>query len=213
MSLSPLLDAVTNDLPRYAPAYAAARARLSVLAPYPTTDALLGALKRSARTENKGELVELLHTQAPAHPLWNALLVATFAPMLMRLRQRSRRPDEADADQDQAVLLAFLDAIRTVKPSVHSAKGLVWKTQRAVFDRTRADREAPPTVARAAPRRRRATSPASSACTTTPRTRRRRASGADAARPETPSRSFASLTTDPETVRFQNNPNERKPPP
>jgi hypothetical protein len=45
--------------------------------------------------------------QAP-HPLWSSLLALAFAPMLLRLRSRLRRPDDTDLDQE--VLQAFLES-------------------------------------------------------------------------------------------------------
>jgi hypothetical protein len=147
MFLSNLLDDVKKDLARHAKAYAASRARLPLLAAYATTDDLLSALRRGAKGEDKGEIVALLvrEAQAGEHPLWSALLVAAFTPFLVRLRRRSQRPDEADEDQDQVVLLAFLDAVREVPPGEHVAMALRWKTEGKVFGRTRDDRLAPET--------------------------------------------------------------------
>jgi hypothetical protein len=61
-------------------------------------------------------LVEALlrrHQKAP-HPLWQAMLVAAFEPMLRRMRARGRDSRE---DHEQRILLAFLQALAAVRSS------------------------------------------------------------------------------------------------
>ena len=89
----------------------------------------------------------LVQEQAqPPHPLWSSLLALAFAPMLLRLRSRLRRPDDADLDQE--VMLAFLESAVRVPQSTepwHVAICLRRATERRVFDHMRKVVRAPVT--------------------------------------------------------------------
>jgi hypothetical protein len=149
MPISDTLDAVrTQTLRRHVSAYAAARAHLPLLATYATAEDLLGALQRASGVNSKRKLLRLLVEQAQStkHPLWEGLLLAAFTPMLVKLRKRSARPDVAEEDQDEVVLLAFLNAVQTIRPEKFPALGLFWATARTIFDRTRQDRRSPETA-------------------------------------------------------------------
>jgi hypothetical protein len=127
--------------------YEAARPRHRALAPYETPASLLSALTRSAPPLDvleRDALIAALVTenQRAPQPIWQSLLLVAFERMLFRLRRRlgGRRDDE---DLDQRVLLAFLNALRSVRVSSYVALGIRWAAEGEVFASRRAELRAP----------------------------------------------------------------------
>jgi hypothetical protein len=118
MTLSLLLRAVPVTVARHEATFGKARETEPAFAPYATATALLGALAPQsplpvAERQPLAQAV-LRHHQTAMHPLWQALLVGAFEPVLRRLSRYARGSKE---DHDQQVLLAFLQALRKVRPS------------------------------------------------------------------------------------------------
>jgi hypothetical protein len=103
------LDATAR---RHESAFQAARATDPALAPYPTATALLHALaskSKSPMAERQAVVPALVRLhQSTRHPLWQALLLRAFEPLLFGLRERERC---TAGDRDQRILTAFLEAL------------------------------------------------------------------------------------------------------
>ncbi len=110
MSISLSLASIEQKLSQHNGQYATARTTRPALAAYATPTALLQALDAKATTTESeryalvAAIVAAHH--AKPHAVWTSLLLLGFAPMLHRLRGQFR-----DADRDQRVLLAFMEAI------------------------------------------------------------------------------------------------------
>jgi hypothetical protein len=118
------------------------RATQPALARYPTTAALLSALSLDSPLPlgDRQELVRALVTlhRTTNHPLWPAILLHTFRPMLLSLRARDRGSKE---DRDSRIMLAFLQALaRTPLAGQPVFIALRRATERAVFQVVRAQR-------------------------------------------------------------------------
>jgi hypothetical protein len=140
--LSSLATTIRN--PKYTAEYVRVRAFERVLEPYEAPTALADALAKAPQLTDERQLVvrALLraHQGSPVkHPLWQALLLRAFEPMLKRLRGGLR----ADSDDcDQQVLLAFLEAIARINPDASAIFLTVRRaTARRVFGELRAERE------------------------------------------------------------------------
>ena len=142
MALSIVFQSLQTQLPRFEAHYANAHLRRPTLRAFPTTTALVAALEQHspvpASTKCAAIADVLAEHRAHPHPLWPALLVLAFAPMLHRLRTRvgGRR---IDADRDQRVVMAFLEAVDTVRvenAGAFAAAALKRATERAVFAKT-----------------------------------------------------------------------------
>jgi hypothetical protein len=136
MSLS-ILNQVQHEVRRHPLAYAEARERHAALAPYATVEAILARVNPSVHGEagEKSALLCALVTEAQRtrHPLWTALLLTAFAPMLRTIRRRTIPcSGETPDDVEQRVVGGFLQAVQTVKPA-HARLGLRWATQRAAW--------------------------------------------------------------------------------
>ena len=134
-SIKTALDSLELSLSRHQSHYAAARGRLASLATFTTAKELVAALHQSSplREAARYDAIAALlreHRTNP-HPLWSALLILAFAPMLRQLRSRLGYP--RDEDRDQRVLLAFVEAMATVRPDVYAAVALTRATKKAVF--------------------------------------------------------------------------------
>ncbi|MGD0527719.1 MAG: hypothetical protein ABSE49_21480 [Polyangiaceae bacterium] len=118
MTLSLVLQTVPITARRHDATFQAARATERAFAPYATAAALLVPLAPESPLPlaERQALVQavLRRQQAAPHPLWQAMLVAAFAPMLRRMR---RRGGEAREDREQRVLCAFLQALAVVRSS------------------------------------------------------------------------------------------------
>lgn len=102
-----------EEAQRYTAVYAAGLARQPALAPYASPPALLAFLEGRTTNDRLAVLAALTAEQhAAPHPLWQALLLVAFEPMLLALRARLGRP--RDEDLDQQVILAFLSTVRSV---------------------------------------------------------------------------------------------------
>ena len=145
-TLTRSLAQIKTTLSRPSTLYAAARPRHRALAPYETPLSLLAAFTRATPALDVLERDALLgalvteNNRAPA-PLWQSLLLAAFERMLLRIRRRLGRP--RDEDLDQRVLLAFLNALRSVRASSYVALAIRWATEGEVFAGRRAERKAP----------------------------------------------------------------------
>ena len=126
-----------------------ARPTQPAFAPHRTTAALLAALSldSSLPLGDRQELVRALVTlhRSTRHPVWSALLLLAFRPMLLSLRARDCGPKD---DRDARILAAFLQAIactplagQPVFIALHRA------TARAVCQAVRAQRVHAETVA------------------------------------------------------------------
>jgi hypothetical protein len=116
MSLFATIDQLKTTFARADQAYARGRARHTALAPYDSASAALAAIDRGSRLSAGKQDAVLFAVieemrQGPCS-LWQALLVVAFAPMLVGIRARMRRP-RCD-DLDQRVLIAFIEAARAV---------------------------------------------------------------------------------------------------
>ncbi len=150
MSLAILIKSLENDLSRNLPrnhvSFAETRARRPELSPFETVGDIQSALDSSSSltTNARRSLVAALveEAQTGTSALWSSVLVLAFAPMMHRLRSHIGRP--FDADLDSAVLVAFLSAVRTVRPGPFTSLALRWATEKAVLNGCRADRQLGP---------------------------------------------------------------------
>ncbi len=136
MSFSKYLTSLRHDVVRHAAAYPAARARHAALESLESPEHVLRALTFTSGTApevRNAIVVALLEEHRTSRsPLWQAMLITAFRPMLLNLRWRvGRKGDAADLDQD--VLLAFLGALRSVAPNHYAVAALRWATQKEVF--------------------------------------------------------------------------------
>jgi hypothetical protein len=127
---------------RYESTFHRARPTEPAFDPHATATALLVALSVDSPLPlgDRQELVRALVTlhRSTGHPLWSALLLHTFRPMLLSLRSRDRGSKE---DRDPRVLLAFLQALaRTRVAGQPVLIALRRATARALFQAVRAER-------------------------------------------------------------------------
>lgn len=150
LPLSELKPALLREArsPRHARAFEAARRRRPALASYPTPDAVLARLW----AQGEGAFVErdrltcalLAEERAHPAPLWCALLVLAYFPMLATLAGRLKRDRDRELDVDELVLHAFLDAAHALAAaglSEFSISRLRQVTRRGAFRRMREVRE------------------------------------------------------------------------
>jgi hypothetical protein len=141
MTLPLVLRTIPATVRRHEPTYQRARATCPAFAPYATATVLLTVLAtRDSRVplDDRQHLVRAVITlhQTARHPLWQALLLHAFQPMLLSLRALDRGPAE---DRDQRVLLAFLQALENPRlPSQPVFIALRRATARALFHAVRA---------------------------------------------------------------------------
>jgi hypothetical protein len=85
---------------------------------YPAPADLLFALAARSRltSDQRNAITQALvaEVQRSPHPLWSSLLLVAFEPAMKRIRKQVRRVVE---DASELVMLAFLEAAKTVKPS------------------------------------------------------------------------------------------------
>ncbi len=141
--LTNAIEALAANASRHATVYAAARANYPALAPYATIpEVVLALADRSRLTADERDLILIaivLEHQRTRHALWQSILLKAFAPMLVYLRKRQGRGD--DADLDQLVLLSFLEAARSIRTESHIARCLRLVTEAKVYeDRRKARR-------------------------------------------------------------------------
>jgi hypothetical protein len=145
MNLPRTLDAIKKETLRNRKLLRDASARIPVLARYESPETLLAALDLASPIvrEERDALLEAITSEAQLSPrtFWSSLLLVAFAPMLLRLRARlGRAPDE---DFDQTVLVAFVGAVKSVRPGHYTAIALRWATEKAVFAARRAEQRIP----------------------------------------------------------------------
>ncbi len=144
MSLSIVLQGIAKEAARTSTSFTDARVRHPELAAFANPAELLAAFHRSSSlaVTERAAIVSALVTEAQRSTsrTWPSLLTSIFAPMLLGIRRRLGRP--RDEDLDSVVLVAFLDAVRTIRPSAYTGRGLRLSTLRAVFGGARADRDA-----------------------------------------------------------------------
>jgi len=141
MRLSTIIAATRSTVGTHDREFQRARAREPSLAPYATAMALFEAIPRAwPRDLEQFEpvvLALLREHQRSHHPLWQALLLRVFEPMLVRLRVRLRCRDWED--RGSMLLLAFLEVISSVSPEPGRAfLSVRCATGRAVFEAARA---------------------------------------------------------------------------
>jgi hypothetical protein len=150
LPLSELKPALLREAhsPRHTPLFEAARRRRPALAPYPTPDAVLARLwarGEGAFAERDRLTCALLAEQrARPAPLWCALLVLAYFPMLAALAGRLKRDRDRDLDVDDLVLHAFLDAAHALAAaglSEYAISRLRQVTRRGAFQRLHDVRE------------------------------------------------------------------------
>jgi hypothetical protein len=116
------IRAATTNAFRDHRGYAALRERHAAVGPYPDVESLLEALRPASSTDGvtRAALVAALLAahQGGEGKLPEALLLAAFEPMLVRLRVRLGGQSE---DTDQMLLVAFLGALRAVRPERFAA--------------------------------------------------------------------------------------------
>jgi len=142
MSLLAVFRSIPTTVHHHESTFDRTRSTHPALVPYPTTAALLAALSLGSPLpiSERQELVRVLVAlhRTTTHPLWPALLLHTFRPMLLSLRARDRGSKE---DRDQRVLLAFLDALaHTPLAGQPAFLALRRATARSVFQTVRAQR-------------------------------------------------------------------------
>ncbi|HEY1697942.1 MAG TPA: hypothetical protein VGG39_37540 [Polyangiaceae bacterium] len=129
-----LRDQLVRDLPRHCAALVAARSRDPALA-FDTPGALRIALcdRDPATFPQRDVLVRsvLAEHRRQSHPLWPALLIVAFSPLLMGLRRRIAT--SAPTELDQALLVAFLESVERVPLRKNIAARLRCATERAIF--------------------------------------------------------------------------------
>jgi hypothetical protein len=145
-NLAILITALGNDLSRNLPrnhsSFAETRARRPELAPFETLGDIRRALEPSssltvnARRALVTALVE--ESQKGVSVIWSSLLVLAFAPMMHRLRKHVG--PRFDPDLDSEILVAFLSAVRTVRPGSYTSLALRWATEKEVLNARRAER-------------------------------------------------------------------------
>ena len=135
-TLSNAIEALASNVTRHAAVYATARPNHPALAPYETIDAVLAALvDRSRLTADERDpilIAVVIEHQRTRHALWQSILLKAFAPMLLYLRKSQGRAD--DVDLDQAVLLSFLEAARSIRTESHVARCLRIVTEAKVYE-------------------------------------------------------------------------------
>jgi hypothetical protein len=135
-TLTNAIESLASNLSRHAAAYAAARPNHPALAPYETiADVLAALVDRTRLTADERDpilIAVVLEHQRTRHALWQSLLLKAFAPMLLYLRKKQGRHD--DADLDQAVLLSFLEAARSIRTESHVARCLRIVTEAKVYE-------------------------------------------------------------------------------
>jgi hypothetical protein len=148
MSLSAVFRSIPATVRHHEPTFQRARTSQPTFACYATATALLESLSINSALpldERQGLVRAIvgLH-QTTRHPLWQALLLHTFRPMLVSLRAYDQGPQE---DRDQGVVLAFLHALdraRLADQPVFIA--LRRATARALLQAVRAQRDDVETV-------------------------------------------------------------------
>jgi hypothetical protein len=135
---------------KHHPEYVRVRAFERFLEPYETPAAVADALADGSplTVEERALVVRTLlrahQASSTKHPLWQALLLYVFAPMLKHVRARLR----ADSDDcDQQVLLGFLEVIARTNPDASAVLlTLRWATARKVFKKLRVELDGPELV-------------------------------------------------------------------
>jgi hypothetical protein len=117
---------------------ARARGVHAALAPYATPEAVLDALAEESPLGDAERdaivLAILIEQRRTRHPLWQALLLVTYAPMLHRVARRTLGVDRDDARQ--GALAGFLEAIAKVRidpPPMLLSLTLRHATERTAF--------------------------------------------------------------------------------
>ena len=147
MGLSIVFAGLKKSVSKFTAEYEAGRSRQPELAPYATTASLLDALKLSSPlTDDARDAVVLAlitEQQRAPHPLWQSLLLAAFEPMLRRLCGRLGGGKTQVEENEQRVLMAFLEAaqeISLIHPPERAALHLRRATENTVFRGLRSDR-------------------------------------------------------------------------
>jgi hypothetical protein len=149
MSLAIVLESLPPTVRRDEATFQRARASEPAFGPYTTATALLEALSTrfALATGERQSLVAAvlrLH-RATRQPLWQALLLRAFEPLLLGLRARYRGCKE---ERDQRILVAFLHVVDRVRVDARPLFVAVARaTARALFGAVRAEEGQIETVA------------------------------------------------------------------
>jgi hypothetical protein len=153
------LDALKKTLAPRTAEFARGCAAHPALAPFATTDALLGALDlASAASHAERDAITLAlvtEHQRTSRPLWQSLLLVAYEPMLASVWKRLHDKRDAEA----RIVLAFLEAIAKISlahPPSLLALHLKHATERGAFGSTAASREEPELVPLSGARKERA---------------------------------------------------------
>ena len=142
MSLTAVFGRLPAIVRRHELTFEENRPSQPAFAPYPSAAALLAVLSLDSPLPlgNRQSLARALVTlhRSTHHPIWSALLLHTFRPMLLSLRARDRGSRE---DRDPRILLGFLQALeRTPLTGQPVFIALRRATERAVFQAVRTER-------------------------------------------------------------------------
>jgi hypothetical protein len=144
MRLSTILANAVLTASRHDPEYQRARTGVPALAPHVSTRHLCEALssksRRSLEQFQPVVLAILREHQRFKHPLWQALLLIAFRPMLMSLRGRMTGGE--GSERNELLLIAFLEAIARVPVKDDRAAVFIAvrrATARAAFAAVRAE--------------------------------------------------------------------------
>ena len=145
MNLTTIIRSSCSTVRKHESTYQAARATEPAFAPYATASALVeAAAHKSLLTMAERQPIvraAILSLQRAPHPLWQAVLLRAFEPMLGHLR--TRVCGMTGDDLDQQVLTSFLEATRKVRVDGDEPVFMAVRraTARALFGVARAELE------------------------------------------------------------------------
>jgi hypothetical protein len=151
VNLTTIIHSERITIRRHESHYQSVREGEPAFAPYATTTALLESLSTESPLdlEQRQPIVRaaILASQRSRHPLWAAVLLCAFEPMLRNLRARVNPSSPicaSDRDElDQQVVVAFLETIRAARVDGEEPvfAAVRRRTAYRLFGSVRADRE------------------------------------------------------------------------
>jgi hypothetical protein len=140
MHMNHTFRSLRSTLPRYTTEFTRAAARHAALAPFVDAAAALGALDRASdlASEERDAIVRafVAERQSGGHPLWPAMLLLAFEPVLRKLGKRVDARDDEDVEQLLvAALLEATDKVRTDAPAI--LLQVRWETSYRLFQSLR----------------------------------------------------------------------------
>jgi hypothetical protein len=150
MDLRGMINGLVKEAGTYTTLFAQAKERRPALAPFATPGALAKAMQLGSKLSDEERIAVTIAVVAEQHraphPLWQALLVCAYEPMLRRLRGRTKGGDAEELEQQ--ILIAFLEAVRALPVLRDPSKAAVYlrtATERAVFRHVHERRSEVPT--------------------------------------------------------------------